>query len=55
MHASIAWAKTQTWDIALDKHWLPFLKETWEGMHKDKTRQKPKLLKPKITKIKPMK
>ena len=33
---SLAYAKTQTWDTSVEKHWLPFLEETWTNLEKDR-------------------
>lgn len=41
---SLVYARTQTWDIAVDKYWMPFLEEVWNEIKKPEQAAKPKVL-----------
>jgi len=41
---SLQYARTQTWDIAVDKYWMPFLEELWSDLKRPAQAKKPKVL-----------
>lgn len=41
---SLQYAKTQSWDVAVEKHWLPYLQDIWTELNAPKKAKAPKVL-----------